>query len=115
MKKRVFLMLLIVAMLFVTGTQTFAAEQAVNVTPTLTFSGTTATCKVDIYKPGKTISATLELWHGSTCIASWSGTATSHLVISKTKTVVSGQTYTLKVSGTIGGVPFTGIDVTGTC
>ena len=108
-------MLLVFAMLFVTSTQALAAEKAVTVTPKLTFSGTTATCKVSVCQPGKTISATLELWHGSTCIASWSDTDTSHLVISKTKTVVSGQTYTLKVSGTIGGVPFTGTNVTGTC
>ena len=115
MKKRVFLMLLVVAMLFVTSTQAYAAEQVVIVTPTLSFSGTTATCMVNIYKYGKTISATLELWRGSTRIATWSDTATSHLLISETKTVVSGQTYTLKVSGTIDGVPFTGTSVTKTC
>ncbi len=115
MKKRVFLVLLAVVMLFGATTQAYAAEQAVNVIPKLTFSGTTATCKVSIIQSGKTISATLELWHGSTRIASWSDTATSYLQISETKTVVSGQTYTLKVSGTINGVPFTGTSVTKTC
>ena len=115
MKRRIFLMLLVVVMLFSASTQAYAATQAVTVTPTLTFSGTTATCKVNIYKYGKSINATLELWRGNTLIASWSDTATSHLLISETKTVVKGQTYTLKVSGTIGGVSFTGTSVTKTC
>lgn len=82
----------------------------------LSFSGTTASCYAKITQRGKQISATMELWHGTTRVDSWSGTATSSLTLSETHSgCVSGWTYTLKINGTVGGVAFSEITVTATC
>ena len=91
--------------------------EAATFTPDLNFSGTTATCYVKIKGSiGKQITATMELWHGSTKVDSWSGTGTTQLILNKTHSgCVSGWTYTLKINGTIGGVAFSEITVTATC
>ena len=73
--------------------------------PTLTFDGATANRSVSITALGKPITATLELWQGSTRVASWSDSATSRLIIDEDYSVDKGKTYTLKVSGTIDGKP----------
>ena len=39
-----------------------------NISPNLCFNGNTASCSVVIKAPGKQISATMELWHGSTLV-----------------------------------------------
>ena len=82
--------------------------------PTMTFNNGTATCKVTLRSPGKSIDATLELWQGSTFIASWSDSNTSSLTLSGNATVTSGLPYTLTVSGTINGIAFTPVSVTKT-
>jgi len=114
MKKKAFICVLAVA--FAMGiTATAIGLRATRITPTLTFSGTTATCEVRISAIGKEIDATLALWYGDTLVDSWSKSATSLLFISETHTVIRGRTYTLKVSGNIDGVAFTGLPVSATC
>ena len=113
MKKRLIPLLLVLALMM--SLTANAAIQAVQVRPTLTFSGTTANCKAVIMDSGKTIDATMELWCGSTLVDSWSGTATSRLTLTGTHSVVSGRTYTLTVSGTAGGIAFTGTPTSKTC
>lgn len=116
MKKKIIAIVLILTMLGAMGMTASAAEsRASTIIPTLTFDGTTANCQASITGIGKTIDATLELWHGDTLVDSWDGTATSRLILSGSCTVTKGQTYTLKVSGTIGGVEFEGTPVSGTC
>lgn len=116
MKKRIGAILLAAAILSSLAISAAAAQPRTNdCTPILSFSGTTATCYVSITALGKPITATLELWQGSTRVASWSDSATSRLIISETKSATKGVTYTLKVSGTIDGEAFTGTPVTGTC
>ena len=116
MKRSLVALFLTLVMLGSLGLGTNAAEpRAVQVTPVLTFDGTTATCKVSVTAVGKTIEATLELWCGSTLVNSWTASASTRLIISETCTVVKGQTYTLKVSGTIGGEAFQGTPISSTC
>lgn len=116
MKKSLVSMVLVVSMLVLLGGKAMAAEtRATTAKPTLSFEGTTATCQVNITAVGKQITATLELWQGNTLIESWDGTAATRLIISETCTVTSGKTYTLKVSGTIGGVAFEETSVSATC
>ena len=116
MKKRVVSILLAAAILSTLVLTVAAAEsRSTKYAPILSFDGTTANCSVSITAIGKPITATLELWHGSTRVAQWSDSATSRLIIDEDCTVTKGQTYTLKVSGTINGVSFTGTPVTGTC
>lgn len=82
----------------------FAVEPRANrISPSLEFDGTTANCKVVIISSGDDIDATMELWRGSTLVGSWPGEGTSYVSISGKCNVTKGITYTLKVSGTIGG------------
>ena len=83
--------------------------------PQLSFSGTTAICKVSIIDTGKAIDATLELWQGNTLVDSWPGSGTSVVSISGSCTVTKGVTYTLKVTGTSGGVTISSTPVSKTC
>jgi hypothetical protein len=116
MKKRILSALLVAVLLASLIITASAAEtRAATYQPILSFTGTTATCTFSVSDIGQPITATMELWRGNTRVASWSGSATSRLIISKEKAVTAGQTYTLKVSGTIGGVAFTGMPVTATC
>lgn len=56
----------------------------------------------------------MELWQGSTLIASWNKTGTGRVDFSETATIVNGLSYTLTVSGTVDGVAFTPRSVTKT-
>ncbi len=90
--------------------------EAASIVPDLSFSGTMASCYVKITQRGKQITATMELWHGTTLVDSWSGTGTNSLTLNETHSgCVSGWTYTLKINGTIGGVAFSEITETATC
>lgn len=80
----------------------------------LTFEGTTAYCTATVTSWGKSIDATMVLKQGSTVIDSWSGTGTSVVVLEGEHTVTKGTTYTLEVSGTANGTPFSATK-TGKC
>ena len=75
--KRILLKIVLVSIL-ASSSMTSAAVRAISVTPTLTFTGTTAYCSVRINEVGKQIEATLELWQGTILVDSWSGSATSN-------------------------------------
>lgn len=111
-RKRLTALLLVLFMMIMTANATF---RAIRVVPTLTFSGSTATCEVVITDSGKVIDAAMDLWCGNTLIDSWSGSSTSRLILSGTHNVVSGQKYTLTVSGNINGVTFDGPSISKTC
>ncbi len=85
------------------------------ITPSLTFSGTTAQCAVSVSDAGKAITVTMKLYQGNSLISSWSKSGTGYVYLYKTKTVTKGKTYTLKVSGTINGVAFAGPTITRKC
>lgn len=116
MKKGLTAIVLVLVMVIRLGISASAAEaRADTVTPQLSFNGTTAECEVTITSLGKSITATLELWQGSTLLESWDGAATTRLVINESCTVTKGKTYTLKVNGTIGGEAFEGTPFSATC
>lgn len=94
---------------------TAAAVRATSIIPSLSFSGTTANCKVVIVSSGNSINATLQLWHGNTLVKSWSGSGASRLIIRGTYNATSGQSYSLKAVGTVSGVSFTSTSITKTC
>ncbi len=81
----------------------------------LEFDGTTATCKFSRTQMGASIGVTMELWCGSAPVVIWTGRDTNRLDMSKTHTVRSGQTYTLKVFCTINGETTKLSPVTKTC
>lgn len=87
---------------------------AVTITPTLSFSGDTAECQLTVRAANVTdsVSATMKLWRGSTLLASWTGSGTWILNMSKTKTVTSGYTYKLTADVKINGVAQPTVSVT---
>ena len=87
----------------------------VSVHGSLSFSGTTANCYGSVTDLGKYIVATMTLTHNGSTVGSWSKSGTSVVVITGSCQVVSGETYTLVVSGTADGVPFSTTPFTRTC
>ena len=114
MRKRLFSFVLVLTVLTLVSVAALAAILAPGAAPNLSFSGTTANCSVTVKGSG-TINATLELWQGSTLVASWSGSGTNRVRINGSASVSHGQTYTLTVSGTVGGVAIQATPVTKTC
>lgn len=84
-------------------------------TGSLTFSGTTAYCSGSVDDLNKSIVATMTLSHGGSTVASWSRSGTSYVDFYGTCTVVKGLSYTLVISGTVDGVPFSTTPITKTC
>lgn len=83
---------------------------------TLDFDGTTAVCYATITANNRdTISATMSLWDGNDCVATWRGTATGYLVFDKTADVSKGESYTLTVDVTINGKVQPQMSTSGTC
>ena len=114
MRKRLFSFVLVLTVLTLVSVAALAAILAPGAAPNLSFSGTTANCSVTVKGSG-TINATLELWQGNTLVASWSGSGTNRVRINGSASVSHGQTYTLTVSGTVGGVAIQATPVTKTC
>ena len=85
------------------------------VTPRLSFSGTTANCSVSVNEYGSDIFVTLTLYRGWSTIASWSGSGSGYVNVSGTAAVKDGLEYKLVATGTANGVAFTSVEVWGTC
>lgn len=118
MRKRIVSFAAVMALLLAMCISAVAVEPRLTTsTPSLTFSGTTANCSVIVSgEEGDTISAVLSLYRGSTLIDSWPGNGTTAIYISGSASgLTSGVTYTLKVSGTVNGVAFSGTPVSKTC
>jgi type 1 fimbria pilin len=81
----------------------------------LTFNGTTATCSTTLSDYGKELDVELQLWQGSTLVASWPASGTSKVSVEGTCQVTKGQTYSLVVTGTAGSSDFSITLATKTC
>ena len=92
-KKTLSLILALILLLSCSATAQATSVQAATPSASITINGTTATCRVSIAKPGKTIHATLQLWQGRTMIDSWSGSGTSYLLVTGSHEVTKGKTY----------------------
>ena len=116
MKKRILILSIALMLLISIPVQAVAAPRAAG-KPTLTFSGTTATCYVKVTgnNANDSVSAVMRLWDGDECIRTWSGSGTSYITLSKTATVTQGHTYTLTVDAVIGGVTQPRASTSGTC
>lgn len=103
--------------IFLLCTSASAIEtRAAKVYSSLSFSGTTAICVLDVTaQKGEKVTGTIELWQGSTLIESWTESNTGYLSMEETQRVSKGKTYTLKAYGTIAGEPFTVTPTTKTC
>lgn len=87
-----------------------------SLTPSITFSGTTATCSALLTDPGSVIVITLRLFEGSTLIGTWSNfVSTSIGAVTGYATVQHGHTYTLTGTATVNGQSVYVNPVTATC
>lgn len=101
MKKRYLLIGGILAILLTTSA--YAIVPRTYAAPELYFSGRTANCAVEVaadYSTDK-INASMALWNGRTCIASWEKSDVGFLELSGEATVDKGKTYELTVDITI--------------
>lgn len=105
-KKAMSLILALILLLSCSATAQAISVQAATPSASITINGTTATCRVSIAKPGKSIHATLQLWQGCTMLDSWSGSGTSYLLVTGSHKVTKGKTYTVKVVCTVDGQSF---------
>lgn len=115
MKKLAFLLafVLVISM----PVHAFATPRATITSPKLSFSGTTATCKVTIVgnNTSEYIQATMKLMNGTTCIATWNASGYGYVTMTKTATVTKNRSYTLVLDVSINGVQQDPASVSGTC
>lgn len=116
MKKIAFLLALLLVISLSVPVRAVEARSP-NVTRTLNFNGTSANCYVHIQTGDmdSTIIATIQLWQGGTCIATWYANGLGTLNSSNTCAVTSGMQYTLTVSATVDGATISIPSVTKTC
>lgn len=115
--KKALSLVLLLAVVFSVSAQAAGPERIIRMTPSISFSGTTATCSVDVRGNTATdrISFVAKLWHGNTCLNTWTASGTGHATLNKTQSVTRGQTYKLTVDATINGEAQPTKSVTKTC
>lgn len=102
MKRHILSLILALTLMISIGVQAYAMPRANSVSPSISFSGTTANCCVAISAIGNDIDATLELWCANRMVDSWDGSGRHSVTITGSYDATSGKTYTVKVTGTIG-------------
>ena len=98
--------LLVMALLLTMIVPAYAAQtRTVRVTPSISFSGSTATCKATIRGENATdvITATVTLWRDGSYVRSWNATSIGTLSFTGTAAAVSGSSYRLVVAHSING------------
>lgn len=116
MKKRMIPMALLFMFMLSISAQA-VQPYAIRSTPSLTFSGATATCSVDC-KSGNSkdqLTVTLTLWQGSTKIDSWTASGSGRVMISENCSVQKGKEYKLVLSYTVNGQEQASVSTTKTC
>ena len=105
-KKRLFLCLLVLMLLFAALPASAAQKRLPQATLQLTFDETQANCSVVITADymADQISATMELKQGSKTIDTWSSSSNGFLVLVGTAPAEKNKTYTLFVTYSINGV-----------
>lgn len=107
MKKWTVALITVVLLTFALSTTANAAQsRALSPSVTLYFEGTTAYCNAVVIDVGKSLNINMELWHGDVLVDSWPSSGEGKAVAEGSCQVVKGQTYTLIVTGTTNGKPF---------
>ena len=107
--RKIALFLSVVMLMSVFALPALAAEPRMStVVPELTIEGTTAKCNVQVVgeSTSDVVKATIKLWRGNTCIATWNRESNGYIFFSQTKTITAGYTYTLTVDATVDGTVF---------
>ena len=98
MKRRVLTLIVAVLMLVSIPMHVKANTARIQViVPILTFSGTTATCSLQVSSDHSTdtIEAVLKLWDGTRCLETWHLSGTLYISFSDTHNVFLNHEYTL--------------------
>ena len=108
MKKR-FISFIVVALLLVSApvTASAATPRTLSVIPRITYSGTTATCAVNVTGCSLTdeIEVVVKLWNGNTCLETWESSGVGFLFFKEYyNDAEKNITYTLTTDLTINGV-----------
>lgn len=107
MRRAILVLLIVAIMAGIIAVPAMAAESRMTTAiANFNISGTTATCTLSASADNATdsLKAIIRLYRGSTCIATWSGSGSSYLNMTKTKTVTKGYTYKMTVDLTVNGV-----------
>ncbi|MCR5500277.1 MAG: hypothetical protein K6F31_07775 [Acetatifactor sp.] len=120
MRRLIAIIMSAIILIMANGVTVNASERACNTsyTPSLSFSGTTATCKLKVIASNMSypIEASVTLKHGNTVVKQWTNlTANGIMNFSDTAEVISGNTYTMQVTLKINGVSHNVTDIVKTC
>lgn len=119
MKKLAFLLVFtfVISTVIFTPVRAMATPRVAVTTPSLTFSGITATCIANVVADDASdhIEVNMKLMWSDTCVASWTAHGDCFVTITKTVPVTYGRTYTLVVNTWINGIQQTTQSVTNTC
>ena len=114
--KRFSAILLILALIVSLALPVGAAILEARITPTLSFSGSTANCRVAVHgDPGDEIDVTVKLYYNNVVVGTWSDSGEQSLTVSGSCRANSGLTYTMKSTVYINGVRQSVSDITRTC
>lgn len=105
MKKRMLLLLLALVL----GLQICASAvepKYLTVTPSISFSGSTATCSVYVEETDDNayIVVTMKLWADNRVLQTWTKTGLGEVELIRTASATKGETYTLEVSVMVNGI-----------
>lgn len=116
LKRTIAIVAILILLTTIPITANATSSRGLVIYPSITFNGTTATCALVVSaNPSDEITATLKLWHGSTCLKGWDLKDENILEFSDTCPVVAGQTYKLTADVSINGVAEPQVSITRTC
>lgn len=117
--KRRFYVLTAVFLMLLSVSVSAAEPRAFRPQYSLDFSGTTATCDVEIWADSDSdiIGLTVKLWDGSTCLKTWTDSDSGVLSFSETHSrgISAGKSYTMTVSYSIAGKSYPQLSTSAVC
>lgn len=115
--KALSILLVLILIASMTLTVSAASPRILAIDPGLTFDGTTAQCTLNVCCDHLTdsIFASIKLYKGSTCVQTWTRSASGFLNFYDEVNAVKNAEYTLEVVVTINGVRKPTFTVTNTC
>lgn len=118
MKRRILILVIAFLMFAAIPIQAFAnTPRALVIMPKLTFSGTTATCILNVTANNATdnIEAVLKLWDGTRCLETWHLSGTFYISFSDTHNVFLNHEYKLSADVKVNGESKPRVWYTATC
>lgn len=112
--RKIALLLAVVLLLAVPLSVQAATPRAIPIRSNISYSGNIATSTVQIVGSSGAdyLEATIKLWRGSSCIATWNESGTGRISFSETATVTQGKTHKLTVDCWVNGVAQEQVSIT---